>query len=109
EKQVHELFARQAEDEVVLGLALPLSAGAAIFGRRPRNAITRGVAVIAGMHDLAVAALAVAERRLGDVLDRHLHLAALLHVGDRAPRDQIVDRAPDLVLVAAQEAAASER
>ena len=72
EEDLHELFARQREDEVVLAFARrcawPRRCRRPPPPLRPLDAVAGHVFLVARVHDLAVAALAVAERRLGDVL-----------------------------------------
>ena len=71
EEDPHELFLGEAEDEVVLALAavagLRAAAGAAAAALRPLDAVALEVLLVARMHVLAVAALAVAEHGLGHV------------------------------------------
>ena len=110
EEDLHELFLAQAEDEVVLafagiaGLALAAARTAAALG--PLDAVAADEVLVARMHHLADAALAVAEDRLAQVLLRDVHLLAALDVADAAPVDGALHRLAHLLLVAAQEALA---
>jgi hypothetical protein len=108
EEDLHELFARQREHEVVLAAAfaalVATTTAARAFGSR--DPVAGDVFAIAGEHELAVAAAAEAERRLGDVLFGTRHFAALLHVGQAALADHLLHRGFDLRLVPAQEALA---
>ena len=109
EEYLHELFARELEHEVVLRVAfaaVAAVAAAAAAALRPRDAVTGHVFAVAGQHVLAVADAAVVERRLGDVLARHAHFAALLEVGELALADHLAHRLLHVRLVAAQEALA---
>jgi hypothetical protein len=85
----------------IAGLALAAALPATPFG--PLDAVAGDVFLVAGVDHLALAALAVVEHRLGDVLLRNAHLFAALQVADAAAIDRALDRLADLVLVAAQE------
>ena len=110
EEDLHELFLGQVEDEIVLALAgvarlaLPLPLPPPPL--RPLDAVAAHVLLVARMHDLARAALAVAEHRLADVALRDVDVLALLDVADAAAVDRAPHRLADLLLVAAQEALA---
>ena len=107
EEDLHELFFGQVEDEVVLALAriagLALTAAAARATLRPLDLVAAQVLLVARMHHLARAALAVAERRLADVAPRQVDVLALLDVADAATVDGTPHRVAQLLLVAAQE------
>ena len=106
EEELHELLARERELEAVRAVALARAAFAALalppLGALDAVALVEGA--VARVDHLAVAAVAVPERGLGDVLDRDANAAAVLHVLDGAVGDHPVDRALDLLAVAADEA-----
>ena len=109
EEDLHELFARQRERERVVAAALPAfvaGAARAAGAFRPGNAVAGHVFAVARQHELAIAAAPEAERRLRDVLLRHAHFAALLHVGKAPLADHLLHGVLDLRLVPAQEALA---
>jgi hypothetical protein len=108
EEDLHELLARQREDEFVFAAALAalVSPAAAARAVRPRNSVAGDVLAIARQHEFAIAAAAEAERRLGDVLLRHPDLAAALHIGQAPLAHHLLDRGLDLRLVPAQESLA---
>src|SRR6185503_2138743 len=111
EEDLHELVARQREDERVLAVALarlPLVAAAAA-ALRARDVVAGDELAVAGQHEFAIAAVAEAERRFGNVLLRHADLAALLHVGELALADHLLDGVLDMRLITAQEALAIDR
>src|SRR5487761_2078307 len=88
------------------GPALRAAGSAAGRPVGPRYPVARDILAIAGQHELAVAAGAIAERRLRNVLLRHPDFAALLHVGQTPLADHLPDRLLDMRLVATQEALA---
>ncbi len=98
------------EDEVVVaagrvaGLAAAALAAAAAL--RALDLVAAHVVGVAGVHDLAMPARAMAEHRLGDVALRDVHVLAALHVADAAAVDGALDRFADLLLVTPQEALA---
>ncbi len=101
EEQVEELGPRQAEGELVHRFAFArLGAALALPALRPVEGVALGELAVAGVHDLAVAARAVPEGRLGDVAGGQVDFTALVHVLDRAVADHPVHRLADLVLVA---------
>ena len=110
EEDLHELFARQREDEVVLALAVAapaVAAAAAAAALRPLDAVAaRRIPGCPACTNSRVAAVAVAERRLGDVLLRHADCRRPAPCrGCRSPTI-FLTAALDLLLVAAQEALA---
>ena len=110
EEDLHELFAAQAEDEVVLAFALVagLAAAAALPAAAlgSLDAVAAHELLVARVHDLAHAALAVAEHGFGEVLLRDVDVLAALDVADAAAVDRPLHRLADLLLVAAQESLA---
>jgi len=110
EEDLHEFFLAEVEDEVVLrltgvgGLATAAPLAAAALG--PLDAVAAHVILVAGVHHLALAALAVSEHRLGDVALGDVDVLPLRHVADAAPVDRALHRLADLLLVAAQKALA---
>jgi len=97
------------EDEVVVPLAriagLP-AAPTASAAFRPLDAVTAHIVLVAGVHHLALAALPMAEHRLGDVALGDVDVFPLRHVADAAAVDSTLHRLADLLLVAAQKALA---
>ena len=110
EEDLHELFLAQLEDEVVLAFAgiagLALAAALATAALGPLDAVAADEVLVARVHHLADAALAMAEDRLAHVLLRDVHFLAALDVADAAAVDGALDRLADLLLVPAQEALA---
>src|SRR6185295_16216414 len=110
EEDLHELFLGEVEDEIVLtlpGIArLARAAAAAASALRPFDLVAAKVLLVARMHDLARAALAMAEGGLVDVALRDVDVLALLDVADAAAVDGTAHRFAHLLLVAAQEALA---
>ena len=111
EEDVQELVARQREDEVVYafpgaGLAAATAPAATL---RSRDLVAAHELLVSGMDRLPVTAHPVAKARFGDVLGWNLDVTALGHVGDGALGDHALDRAPDVLLVAAHEALAVHR
>jgi hypothetical protein len=111
EEDLHELLARQREDEVVLTVALATFAVAATATAavRPLNAIAGHVFAVARQHEFAIATMAEGEGGLRQVLLRHPDFAAAFHVGETPFADHLLDRFPDVQLVAAQEPLAIDR
>ena len=107
EEVVHELFARDPEDEVVF--ALPILRGAAAAraaasaALRPLDAVAADVFLVAGMHQFAAAPRRVAEGGLRHVALRERDVGAFLEVGDAAVADGLAHGFLDLLAVAAQE------
>src|SRR5687767_8907790 len=110
EEDLHELLFAQRKGEIVFalagvaGLALARAASAAALGAL--DAVTADVVLVARVHDLAHAALAVVEHRLGHVLLGDAHFFAALDVANAAAVDRALDRLANLRLVAAQESLA---
>src|SRR4029077_9134266 len=103
---------RQREHELILAVALAAFIAAAARASRAvgtRDTIPGDVVAVARQHEFAVATTAEPERRLGDILPRHAHLAAALHVGEMPLADHLLHRLLNLRLVAAQEALAIDR
>src|SRR5471032_758577 len=112
EEVVHEFFARQLEDEIVLGhlvaiAGLAAAGAAAALGTVDQVALE--VFLVAGVDGFPHAAVSVAERGLAHVLDRDGNFFAILNVGDGAAFDGTSHRVLDLGLVAPQEALAVDR
>jgi hypothetical protein len=102
EEVVHELFARDPEDEVVL--ALPVLRGAAAAGAaaapalRPLDAVAADVFLVAGVHQFPAAAGRMAEGGLGHVPLGQGDVRAFLDVADAAVADRLAHRFLDLLL-----------
>ncbi len=109
EKHLHELFAREAEHEIVLAhpifAALVAPTTPATTGRAA-DVITAHVVAIARVNRLTHPTLPMTKHRLGDIAARQRHVFALLDVADAAARDGFAHRIANLLAVAAQEALA---
>lgn len=107
EEDPHELFLGEAEDEVVFaafaiaGLRAAARAAAALL--RPLDAVALDVLAIAGMHVLAVAALAMAEHWLGDIALGQGDVLALLEIANAAAADGAPHGFADLLAITPQE------
>jgi hypothetical protein len=113
EENLHELFAREREHEVVLGVVFAafatFTAAAAAASGVAGDAVARDVFPVSREDVLAVAHAAVVERGLGDVLAGNAHFAALFEVGQLALAHHLAHRFLHVRLVAAQEALAVDR
>ncbi|MNF51782.1 hypothetical protein D3C84_331090 [compost metagenome] len=108
-QQVQVLVFRDLEHEVVSSLALirglafaPALTAAPSLGAV--NLVTGDELIVARVHHLPFAALALMEMGFTDVLGRDADALALVHVLNAALGDSIRDRLFDLLLVAADEA-----
>jgi len=103
EEVIHELFARQLEDEIVFAdliaiAGLPFArAGAAA---RPLDAVALQVFLIAGADGFPDATVRVAKIRFVDVLDRNRDFFAVLDVGNGTSLYRARHRILDLTFVA---------
>ena len=102
EEDLHELFAAQVEDEVVIALAGIAGLAAALATAATRwlgNAVALDVLGVAGAHDLAHTAVAVAEDGLAQVFLGDVNILAALHVTDAAAIHRAAHGVADLLLV----------
>ena len=109
EEDLHELLLAQREAEVVFALALVAGlslAGAALATLGALDPVAPQVVLVAGVHHVTHAALAVVEDGFGQVLLGNADLLATLKVAHAAAVDGSAHGLGDLVLVAAHEALA---
>src|SRR5690606_13353840 len=110
EEDLHELFARQREREVVGAVAAVAARAAVTFAARGTGQPVAGLELaVSGVDVLPVAAAPVPEARLGQVARRDADLAAALHVADRPAGDHVGHRLANLRPVAPHEALAIDR
>ena len=113
EEQVEEFLARELEHEVVLVLALvarlALAAAVTAAAERALDAVAGAELVVTGKDLFPDPALAVMQRRFGEVARGDGDLLAVVQVADRAAVDGLGHRLADLLLEAAHEALAVDR
>jgi hypothetical protein len=110
EERVHEFFAGKAEHEVVFAFAavarFTAPTAAARLARRPLDAITLQVLLIAGVYVFAVAAWRMPEGRLGHVATRQGDVFTLRKIADVSATDHLAHGLLDLPAITPKEALA---
>src|SRR6185369_2523172 len=106
EEVIHELFARDAKDEVILAGAVlrrTAAARAAAPALGPGNAITTDILAVAGVDRLARPAGSMVEHRLRNITLGQRDVGSFLYVADAAVAHSLAHSVANLLAVAAQE------